>query len=73
MSSPAHTAVPADLPVDYVRSYHEDRTHLGLDKETPGARIRVAAVGHVVAHERPGDCTIAIIGLPDPRGFLARP
>ena len=25
---------------EYVRYYHEDRTHLGLDKETPGKRVR---------------------------------
>jgi hypothetical protein len=24
---------------DYVRYYHEDRTHLGLAKETPGKRL----------------------------------
>ena len=24
---------------DYVRYYHEDRTHLGLGKETPGGRV----------------------------------
>ena len=26
------------LSFEYVRYYHEDRTHIGLDKETPGAR-----------------------------------
>src|SRR5262250_2976441 len=25
---------------DYVRYYHEDRTHLGLNKETPDGRVR---------------------------------
>ena len=30
---------------DYVRYYHEDRTHLGLNKDTPGRR-GVAATGH---------------------------
>jgi hypothetical protein len=27
---------------DYVRYYHEDRTHLGLGKETPCGRVTVA-------------------------------
>jgi hypothetical protein len=26
------------LMSDYVRYYHEDRTHLGLDKQTPAGR-----------------------------------
>ena len=26
------------LSLEYVRDYHDDRTHLGLDKQTPGAR-----------------------------------
>jgi hypothetical protein len=39
---------------EYVRYYHDDRTHLGLSKETPGGRVRVAAKGHVVSHARLG-------------------
>lgn len=31
---------------DYVRYYHEDRTHLGLAKQTPGGRIGTQAVGN---------------------------
>jgi hypothetical protein len=27
---------------EYVRYYHEDRTHLGLGKDTPGGRVGVA-------------------------------
>ena len=27
------------LPNEYVRYYHEDRTHLGLGKDTPGRRV----------------------------------
>jgi putative transposase len=27
------------LMTDYVRYYHEDQTHLGLDKETPAGRV----------------------------------
>ena len=29
------------------RYFHEDRTHLGLKKETPGRRVRAAALGGV--------------------------
>jgi hypothetical protein len=39
---------------EYVRYYHDDRTHLGLSKETPGGRVRVAAQGRVVSHARLG-------------------
>ncbi len=30
---------------DYVRYYHDDRTHLGLDKQTPSGRIAAKALG----------------------------
>jgi putative transposase len=39
---------------DYVRYYHEDRTHLGLGKGTPGGRIRSTAPGRVVSQARLG-------------------
>jgi putative transposase len=39
---------------DYVRYYHDDRTHLGLEKETPGGRIRSATSGRVIASARLG-------------------
>jgi len=39
---------------DYLRYYHDDRTHLGLSKETPGCRIRSAARGRVISHARLG-------------------
>jgi putative transposase len=39
---------------DYVRYYHEDRTHLGLGKGTPAGRFRSAASGRIVSHERLG-------------------
>jgi putative transposase len=29
---------------DYVRYYHEDRTHLGLGKDTPGGRVVASTV-----------------------------
>jgi transposase InsO family protein len=39
---------------DYVRYYHEDRTHLGLDKETPGKRVRSICRGRVLSIPRLG-------------------
>jgi len=39
---------------DYVRYYHDDRTHLGLRKQTPGGRVRSAARCHVLSHARLG-------------------
>ena len=31
---------------DYVRYYHEDRTHLGLRKDTPGGRVTAGVSPH---------------------------
>jgi hypothetical protein len=39
---------------DYIRYYHEDRTHLGLGKRTPNGRTRTIASGHVLSHVRLG-------------------
>jgi hypothetical protein len=39
---------------EYIRYYHEDRTHLGLGKGTPSGRTRTIASGHVVSHVRLG-------------------
>jgi putative transposase len=39
---------------EYIRYYHEDRTHLGLGKETPGGRTRTIASGRVLSHVRLG-------------------
>jgi putative transposase len=39
---------------EYVRYYHEDRTHLGLGKETPGRRIGSEATGRIISHDRLG-------------------
>jgi putative transposase len=39
---------------DYVRYYHEDRTHLGLWKGTPHGRIRSTESGRVISYERLG-------------------
>jgi hypothetical protein len=38
----------------YVRYYHEDRTHLGLNKETPGQRVHSANCGRVLAFPKLG-------------------
>jgi putative transposase len=39
---------------DYVRYYHEDRTHLGLDKGTPNYRPCSASLGSVISYPRLG-------------------
>ena len=39
---------------EYVRYYHEDRTHRGLGKETPGRRIHSVATGNTISRERLG-------------------
>jgi putative transposase len=39
---------------EYVRYYHEDRTHLGLRKETPENRIPSQGIGRVVSSTRLG-------------------
>jgi putative transposase len=39
---------------EYVRYYHEDRTHLGLRKGTPDYRIRSTASGRVLSQDRLG-------------------
>ena len=39
---------------EYVRYYHEERTHLGLRKGTPDYRIRSTATGRVLSEDRLG-------------------
>lgn len=39
---------------EYIRYYHDDRTHLGLNKETPGGRVRSAVRARVVSRARLG-------------------
>ncbi len=39
---------------EYIRYYHEDRTHLGLGKGTPDGRTRTTVSGHVLSHVRLG-------------------
>jgi len=39
---------------DYVHYYHEDRTHLRLDKETPGGRLHSVSGGQVIGRARLG-------------------
>ncbi len=42
------------LLLDYVRYYHEDRTHLSLGKDTPGHRHRYVNQGPVISYSRLG-------------------
>ena len=42
------------LLTDYVNYYHEDRTHLGLNKGTPNARVPAVTRGRVIAQPRLG-------------------
>jgi len=46
----------ADSPIgtEYIRYYHEDRTHLGLGKGTPDGRTRTVASSHLLSHPRLG-------------------
>jgi transposase InsO family protein len=39
---------------DYVSYYHEDRTHLGLNKQTPGDRVRAGTRGAALCRTRLG-------------------
>lgn len=39
---------------DYVRYYHEDRTHLGLGKGMPAGRTCSANAGRIILHDKPG-------------------
>ena len=38
----------------YVSYYHDDRTHLGLDKQTPAGRARSLERGTVICQQRVG-------------------
>ena len=42
------------LLTEYIHYYHEDRTHLGLGKETPDRRERSVTAGPVVSYRRLG-------------------
>ena len=35
------------LMTEYVRYYHDDRTHLGLEKQTPAGRLAVRSENQV--------------------------
>ena len=39
---------------DYLSYYHDDRTHLGLDKQTPGSRNVSVGSGQVTSRRRVG-------------------
>ena len=58
------------LMAEYIRYYHEDRTHLGLAKDTPESRptaLRSAAGSRIQSFARLVDC---IIGTPPSRNQL---
>jgi putative transposase len=42
------------LLADYVAYYHDDRTHLALEKGTPNGRARCMASGSILSHDRLG-------------------
>jgi len=42
------------LVSDYVSYYHDDRTHFGLGKQTPGSRVHSVGRGPVVSQRRLG-------------------
>src|SRR5215831_2088209 len=42
------------LLADYICYYHDDRTHLGLRKQTPGGRLHSAGRGSILSHPRLG-------------------
>jgi putative transposase len=48
------------LLADYVRYYHDDRTHLGLRKQTPGGRVRSAGLVVLFLIRDSAACTIAM-------------
>ena len=66
--------IPADerhlrrLLTDYVRYYHEDRTHLAMAKQTPNGRVRAETSGRVISCARLG----GLHHLP-PRGMTIDP
>jgi transposase InsO family protein len=39
---------------EYLRYFHDDRTHLGLNKETPNGRVTTVPAGRIVSHARVG-------------------
>jgi putative transposase len=57
-----HVIVPNErhlkrLMIDYIRYYHDDRTHLGLEKQTPAGRSpaeRLGPSGQVISMPRLG-------------------
>jgi hypothetical protein len=51
---------------EYLRYYHEDRTHLGLGKETPDSRIGSSGSGCVLSRQRLGGLHHRYDRGPDP-------
>lgn len=57
---------PASAPaLEYIGYYHDDRTHLGLSKRTPGGRRLSLLHGRVTQGRDLEACTIATTELPD--------
>jgi hypothetical protein len=54
------------LVYDYVRYYHEDRTHLGLSKETPGNRPAERALARLPASSPYLVLAVCIIAITSP-------
>jgi hypothetical protein len=51
---------PEKIAEEYVPYYHEDRTHLGLGKDTPGGRVAASApssASEIISLPRLGGCT----------------
>ena len=51
---------------EYVSYYHEDRTHLGLEKGTPAGEFGPLSPVASCLTSDSADCIIVTIGLPDP-------
>jgi putative transposase len=57
------------LPSAYVSYHHEDRTHLGPGKGTPGCRTLCLTSGRVLSYDRLGWLHHVMIGRPNPKSF----
>jgi len=56
------------LSVCYLAYYHDDRTHPGLDKQTPASKALSVGSGQVISRRRLGGA--GETGYPTPRHFL---
>ena len=53
---------------DYVSYYHQDRTHLGIGKQTPAGRAPPVGNRQVICHRRLAGCIIGTTGLLESAG-----